>query len=44
MGEVADWADGSTHVQALANVDVIIREWIETVRELGARYQSRRAA
>jgi len=28
-------ADGSTHVEALANVDVIIREWIETAIELG---------
>lgn len=28
-------ADGSTHVEALANVDVIIREWIETASELG---------
>jgi predicted RNase H-like HicB family nuclease len=28
-------ADGSTHVGALANVDVIIREWIETATELG---------
>lgn len=28
-------ADGSTHVEALANVDVIIREWIETAKELG---------
>lgn len=28
-------ADGSTHVEALANVDLIIREWIETATELG---------
>lgn len=28
-------ADGPTYAQALANVDVIIREWIETARELG---------
>ena len=28
-------ADGSTHAEALANVDVIIREWIETATELG---------
>lgn len=28
-------ADGLTHVEALANVDVIIREWIETATELG---------
>lgn len=28
-------ADGSSYVEALANVDVIIREWVETARELG---------
>ena len=28
-------ADGPTHVEALANVEVIIREWIETASELG---------
>jgi predicted RNase H-like HicB family nuclease len=28
-------ADGSTYAAALANVDVIIQEWIETTRELG---------
>ena len=28
-------ADGLTHGEALANVDVIIREWIETATELG---------
>ena len=28
-------ADGATHAKALANVEVIIREWIETARELG---------
>ncbi len=28
-------ADGTTYKQALANAEVVIREWIETVRELG---------
>ena len=27
-------ADGQTYRQALANVEVIIREWIETAKEL----------
>jgi len=28
-------ADGSTYAEALATVDVIIQEWIETATELG---------
>lgn len=28
-------ADGRTHREALENVEVIVREWIETARDLG---------
>jgi predicted RNase H-like HicB family nuclease len=28
-------ADGATYKQALANAEVVVREWIETARELG---------
>ena len=28
-------ADGSSYTEALANVDVIIQEWIDTAKELG---------
>ena len=28
-------ADGATYREALANVEVIIKEWIETAKELG---------
>jgi predicted RNase H-like HicB family nuclease len=28
-------ADGATYAEAVANVEVIIGEWIETARELG---------
>ena len=29
------FADGATYRQALANLEVVIREWIETAKELG---------
>ncbi|HBO85193.1 MAG: hypothetical protein A2X59_01725 [Nitrospirae bacterium GWC2_42_7] len=28
-------ADGATYKQALANVEIIIKEWLETAKELG---------
>lgn len=28
-------ADGTTYQEAIANVEVVIREWIETATELG---------
>ena len=28
-------ADGATYQEALANVEVIVQEWIETAQELG---------
>lgn len=28
-------ADGQTYIEAVTNVEVVIREWIETAQELG---------
>lgn len=28
-------ADGATYQEALANVEIIIREWVQTAKELG---------
>lgn len=36
-------ADGSTYQEALANVQTIMTEWIETAQELGRPFLDRRA-
>jgi len=28
-------ADGATYAEAISNVEIVIREWIETAQELG---------
>jgi predicted RNase H-like HicB family nuclease len=30
-------ADGATYAEAISNVEVVVREWIETAHELGRR-------
>lgn len=30
-------ADGATYAEAVSNVEVVVREWIETAQELGRR-------
>ncbi len=35
-------ADGQTYKEALANVEIIIQEWIETAKELGRPIPARR--
>lgn len=30
-------ADGATYAEAISNVEVVVREWIETAQELGRR-------
>ncbi len=37
-------ADGKTYREALANVEVVIQEWIETAKELGRPIPTQRAA
>lgn len=36
-------ADGETYQAALANVQVVIQEWIETARELGRKIPTPKA-
>jgi len=35
-------ADGTSYQEALSNVEVIAKEWIETAREMGVKSQSQR--
>jgi len=46
IAEVPEWpgcmADGKTSRKALANVEVIAREWIETAHEWGQKPRTRR--